>query len=276
MFSNARFSKPSPCPRSAIAEFEVGTHRPSFSTFSPHTRICNQKKKQLFNSSMKTTLHYPKPELYQLNPSIVPFSSFQQQIHKSEYAAVPFTPKAHSAPNPKQAGTVIELTKHSPIAEHVGASHHNYPTTVIGDTLLKQNAILTINNLPFLLNRLKEDIADITKTHNTVDSRIPTPPKGRKKAEPVDVDDIDVLVLDEATVQSINEYERKLKELNRVKLRIDQKSLNALADKDLLALKRLEVVAQTAVSTTQKEAYALTVEAIALIQTEIVRLQSPP
>ena len=170
MYSNARFSKPSPSPRSAIAEFEVGSHRPSFSTLFPTTRIPNhrQKTKQLFDSSMKTTLHYPKPELYQLNPSIVPFSSFQQPIHKSEYAAVPFTPKAHSAPNPKQAGTVIELTKHSPIAEHVGASHHQYPTTVIGDTLLKQNAILTINNLPYLLNRLKEDIADITKTRNNV------------------------------------------------------------------------------------------------------------
>ena len=115
---------------------------------------------------MKTTIHYPKPELYQINPSIVPFSSFQQPTHKSEYDAVPFTPKAHNTPNPKQDGTVIELTKHSPIAEHVGASHLKYPTTAIGDTMLKQNAILTINNLPSLLNRLKEDIADITKTCN--------------------------------------------------------------------------------------------------------------
>ena len=230
-----------------------------------------------FNSSNKTDLHCPKPELYQINPSIVPFSSFQQPIHKSEYAAVPFTPKTHTIPKFKQAGTVIELTKHSPIAEHVGASHHQYPTTAIGDTLLKQNAILTINNLPYLLNRLKEDIADITKTRNTVDSRNPTPPKiGRKKAEPIDVDDVDVLVLDEATVLSINEYERKLKELNRVKLRIDNNSLNALTDRDLLTLKRLEVVAQTEVSVSQKVAFAFTVEAIALIQAEITRLQSPP
>ena len=275
MYSNARFSKPSPSPRSALAEFEVGTHRPSFSTFSPHTRISNPKKKQFFNSSMKTTLHYPKPELYQLNPSIVPFSQFQQPIHKSEYAAVPFTPKAHNTPNPKQAGTVIELTKHSPIAEHVGASHHQYPTTAIGDTLLKQNAILTINNLPSLLNRLKEDIADITKTRNTVSNdRNQTPPKGRKKPNTGTADD--VLILDEATVQSINEYQRKLRELDRVKLRIDQNSINALTDRDLLTLKRLEVVAQTVVSIAQKDAHLLTVEAIALIQTEIVRLQSPP
>ena len=274
MYSNARFSKSSNPPRSSLAEFEVGTHRPSFSTFSPHTRICNQKKKQLFNSSMKTTIHYPKPELYQRNPSIVPFSSFQQQIHKSEYAAVPFTPKAHSAPNPKQAGTVIELTKHSPIAEHVGASHQQYPTTAIGDTMLKQNAILTINNLPSLLNRLKEDIADITKTRNTVaNDRNQTPPKGRKKTNNV-VDD-DIVVLDEATVQSINEYQRQLKELNRIKQRINENSLDPITDRDLLALKRIDVIAQTVLSISQKDAHLLIVEAIALVQAEIVRLQSP-
>ena len=273
MYTNARFSKPSNSPRSSLSEFEVGTHRPSFSTFSPHTRICNQKKKQLFNSSMKTTLHYPKPELYQRNPSIVPFSEFHQPTHKSEYAAVPFTPKAHNTPNPKQAGTVIELTKHSPIAEHVGASHHQYPTTAIGDTLLKQNAILTINNLPSLLNRLKEDIADIAKTR-VANDRNQTPPKGRKKPNTGTADD--VLILDETTVQSINEYQRKLRELDRVKLRIDQNSINALTDRDLLALKRIDVIAQTVLSISQKDAHLLTVEAIALIQAEIVRLQSPP
>ena len=273
MYYNARFSKPSPSPRSAIAEFEVGTHRPSFSTFSPHKRICNQKKKQLFNSSMKTTLHYPKPELYQLNPSIVPFSSFQQPTHKSEYAAVPFTPKAHNTPNPKQAGTVIELTKHSPIAEHVGASHLKYPTTVIGDTLLKQNAILMINNLPSLLNRLKEDIADIAKTR-VANDRNQTPPKGRKKPNTGTADD--VLILDEATVQSINEYQRQLRELGRIKLRINENSLDPITDRDLLALKRIDVIAQTVISIPQKDAFVFTVEAIALIQAEIVRLQSPP
>ena len=274
MYSNARFSKSSNPPRSLLAEFEVGTHRPSFSTFSPHTRINNQKKKQLFNSSMKTTIQFPKPEIYQRNPSIVPFSSFQQPIHKSEYAAVPFTPKAHNTPNPKQAGTVIELTKHSPIAEHVGASHLKYPTTAIGDTLLKQNAILTINNLPSLLNRLKEDIADITKTRNTVSNdKNQTPPKGRKKPNTV-VDD--VLILDEATVQSINEYQRQLKELSRIKLRINENSLDPITDRDLLALKRIDVIAQTVISIPQKDAFVFTVEAIALIQAEIVRLQSPP
>ncbi len=224
--------RPKATPRHAIENFEVGTYRPSFSTFSPRTRINNRKTKQLFNSSMKTTLHYPKPELYQINPSIVPFSSFQKPTHKSEYAAVPFTPKTHNTPNPKQAGTVIELTKHVPIAEHVGASHHQYPTTAIGDTLLKQNAILTINNLPSLLNRLKEDIADLTKTRNTVSNdRNQTPPKGRKK--PITVVD-DVLILDEATVQSINEYQRQLEELNRIKLRIIENSLDPIANRDLL------------------------------------------
>ena len=77
MYSNARLSNPSSplkAPRSAVDEFEVGTHRPSYTTFSENTLVPRhrQKTKQLFDASMKATLVYPKPELFQLDPRIVP------------------------------------------------------------------------------------------------------------------------------------------------------------------------------------------------------------
>ena len=109
MHSNARLSKPySPLksPRSAVDEFEFGTHSPAYTTFSETTFIPRhrQKTKQLIDASMKATLVYPKPELFQLDPSIVPFSSLQRErsaaaASTTETPAVPYTPnKEHTHP----------------------------------------------------------------------------------------------------------------------------------------------------------------------------------
>ena len=135
MYSNARLSKPSSplkAPRSAVDEFEVGTRRPSHTTFSENTLVPRQrqKTKQLFDASMKATLVYPKPEIYQLDPSIVKFSSLQRATSATSTAAsttetrdpchpLPYTPKEHhSPPQLRQAGTVVELSKHRPFAQH--------------------------------------------------------------------------------------------------------------------------------------------------------------
>ena len=98
---------------------------------------------------MKATLVYPKPEIYQLDPSIVKFSTLQRERSAAaansttEIAAVPYSPKEHTQPQLRQAGTVVELSKHRPIAQHVGATYHQYPVDVVGDTLLRQQALLT-------------------------------------------------------------------------------------------------------------------------------------
>ena len=76
------------------------------------------------------------PELFQLNPALVPFSSLRPSHHHptpaSESSDTPYTPTPHEHRNQPQAGTVLELSKHKPAAEHVGATHHQYPSTVVG------------------------------------------------------------------------------------------------------------------------------------------------
>ena len=109
MYSNARLSKlygPLKAPRSAVDEFEVGTHRPSYTTFSENTLVPRhrQKTKQLFDASMKATLVYPKPEIYQLDPSIVKFSSLQRAnfvaaASTTETPAVPYSPRNTALPS---------------------------------------------------------------------------------------------------------------------------------------------------------------------------------
>ena len=277
MYSNARLSKASaPVSRSTLDMFEVGTTRPPCSTFSPHTAIPRHKQKarQLFDSSMKTTTVHLTPELYQLNPAVVPFSSFHQSAaHASPCSnAVPFTPKAHSPPKPpKQAGTVVELPKHRPIAEHVGATHHKYPATAVGDTLLKQQALLTINGLPSLIAQLKDDLADITMARSGTVKKKESPKKREKKqSEPPPLHP----PLDYDVLEQMNEYQRVLREYQRVLLRINPDSADPLKDKDLIALKNLNAIDKaTASSMSQQQAHRLATEAMEDIEAQLAVLK---
>ena len=130
MYSNARLSKPThrPNPRSAVEQFKVGTVAPSHADFTHTTRLPRQSResKRLFDSSMKTAYLRHKPEIFQTNPAIVPFSALHQTRQASESSAVPYTPTPHEHCSQPKAGTVLELPKHKPVAEHVGATHHQY------------------------------------------------------------------------------------------------------------------------------------------------------
>ena len=297
MYSNARLSKPSTplkAPRSAVDHFEVGTHRPSYTTFSETTLVPRhrQKTKQLFDASMKATLVYPKPEIYQLDPSIVKFSSLQRAstaTSTTETPAVPYTPKEHSPPQLRQAGTVVELSKHRPFAQHVGATHHRYPIDVVGDTLLRQQALMTINNLPSIIARLKDDIGELTQARSGMAGMAPSRKKGTPPSVPPSVpprvgsaaaagnalDDFDEEELDEETDKEIKDIERIGKEIERVLLRIGT-SQDPLADKDLLALKRLGVVDQATLSATQAEAKRIATEATTAIKVRVAGLKGTP
>jgi len=226
---------------------------------------------------MKTTTVHLTPELYQLNPSIVPFSSLSHQsaAHASASSAVPFThspftPKAHSPPKPKQAGTVVELPKHRPIAEHVGATHHKYPATAVGDTLLKQQALLTINGLPSLIAQLKDDLADITMARSGMAKKKESPKKREKKqSEPPPLHP----PLDYDVLEQMNEYQRVLREYQRVLLRINPDSADPLKDKDLIALKNLNAIDKATASMSQQQAHRLATEAMEDIEAQLAVLK---
>ena len=179
----------------------------------------------------------------------------------------PATPHEHR--NQPKAGTVLELSKHKPVAEHVGATHHQYPSTVVGEALLKQQALLTINSLPSLISRLKEDLEGISNARNGIASSKKSP--GRKKEELADSEPI----IDDVVSEEIDEYERLLKEISRVQLRIGT-TQEQLADKDLLALKRFEVVNQVTMSLTPAAASKLVSEAVTALKAKLVSLKTPP
>ena len=89
------------------------------------------------------------------------------------------------------------------------------------------------------------------------------------------LDDFDEEELDEETEKEIKDIERIGKEIERVLLRIGT-SQEPLADKDLLALKRLGVVDQATLSATQAEANELATEATAAIKVRVAGLKGTP
>ena len=160
--------------------------------------------------------------------------------------------------------------------------------------MLRQQALLTINNLPSMIARLKDDIGELTKARSGIAGI--TPP--RKKRTPPSVpprvgsaaaaaagdalddfddalDDFDEEGLDEETEKEIKDIERIGKEIERVLLRIGT-SQEPLADKDLLALKRLGVVDQGTMAATQGEAKRLATEATSAIKVRVAGLKGTP
>ena len=169
--SNARIkiNRSPKTPLLVIDDFEVGTIAPSCVTFHVPYRLPNYHTHQvsLIHRSMRSEHIQEPPATNQLNASLVSFSAFAKSSSPTTFKNIPDrtpnTPKPYKQSPPPQSETVVELAKHRPITHHVGATHHRYPATSIGDTLLKQQAILTINDLPSIITRLKEDLTDIKR-----------------------------------------------------------------------------------------------------------------
>ena len=158
--------------------------------------------------------------------------------------------------------------------------------------MLRQQALLTINNLPSMIARLKDDLGELTQARNGMAGMAPSRKKGTPPNVPPRVgsaaaagnalddfddalDDFDEEELDEETEKEIKEIERIGKEIERVLLRIGT-SQEPLADKDLLALKRLGVVDQGTMAATQGEAKRLATEATNAIKVRVAGLKGTP
>ena len=89
------------------------------------------------------------------------------------------------------------------------------------------------------------------------------------------LDDFDEEELDEETEKEIKNIERIGKEIERVLLRIGS-GQDPLADKDLLALKRLGVMDQGTMAATQGEAKRLATEATTAIKVRVAGLKGTP
>ena len=160
--------------------------------------------------------------------------------------------------------------------------------------MLRQQALLTINNLPSMIARLRDDLGELTQARSGMAGMVGIAPPRKKKKPPTIVksaaaaaagnaldefddalDYFDEEDLDEETEKEIKDIERIGKEIERVLLRIGT-SQEPLADKDLLALKRLGVMDQGTMAATQGEAKRLATEATTAIKVRVAGLKGTP
>ena len=272
VYANARFriNRAPKAPLSAIDEFQVGTVAPAFVSVHqppalPKYRLRN---KALVDASRRSTVVPPRPEINQLNAALFPFATLTA-ITPNDIAATPYTP-SHVPPSPNQAGTVVELSKHRPIAEHVGATRRKYPTPPTGDALLKQQAVLTINSLPSLISRLKDDIAGIANARNNIS---PSPrKKSPKKPRPEKEEEETVEPsppLDYDLLQELNQLTQQKTQAEGLLLHFDAMSNKRIGSRALEALKADNLVDGSIASVLQRDAHALVTSKIERLQSEI-------
>jgi len=289
-------------PRAIVDNFEVDTIAPSFVTSHVPYHIFKRCPHQqtLVRSSMRSEQVYETPVISQINAALVPFSAFAKSsaptTFKTTNNRIPQTTKPSKQAHPPQHGTVVELAKHRPITHHVGAAHHRYPSTLIGDTLLKQQAILTINSLPSLIDRLKQDLTVIKrartcnisatskKTENTDNGEQANDANFFDATNSADAGDIaeaedqqsseQETASETETQNDLDILSKQMRDAENVLLRFDARSTRKIGARELTELKQMGVVEKETETVTQREAHSLITAKITQLEAAIFDLGS--
>ena len=299
--SNARIkiNRSPKAPLLVLDDFEVGTVAPSCVTLHVPYRLPKHHTRQvsLVHKSMRSEHIQEPPAINQLRASLVPFSVFLQDSASTTQISSRLlqTPKPNKQPAPPLAGTVVELAKQRPITHHVGATHHRYPSTSIGDTLLKQQAILTINSLPSLIDRLKQDLVYIKRIRTGNINA--TPKKAERKcsreqtsdpnffdaadyADAGDIFDADQQASDQETASEtetqsdVDLLAKQMRDAENVLLRFDARSTRKIGARELTELKQMGMVNKETETVTQREAHSIITAEIAQLEAAILDLGS--
>ena len=295
-YTNARFvvhRKPV-TPRSASETTNAGTVAPSFATSykPPCLPKYRTRAKNLQETSMRSRTAFGTPEINQMNANVVSFASIQSTpTTHTKPAGPPHAPHAQDPPTSEGAGTKVELIKHRPIAQHIGATYHQYPQNKVGDTLLRQQAILAINSIPGLIERLHQDISDIrtirrstTTTppeqpddwHNAEEEPLPVPsptPSAPLSSDAAAFAVPPPLSFDPSTAQSTRTLETLKAKMVGIQLHFDPGKQTKIGARDMQLLKSEELVDTSVTTLTQREAHAIVSQEIAYIDEEIESLR---
>ena len=242
---------------------------------------------------MRSRTAFGTPEINQMNANVVSFASIRSTpTTHTKPAGPPHAPQAQDPPTSDRAGTKVELIKHRPIAQHIGATYHQYPHDKVGDTILRQQAILAINSIPGLIERLHQDISDIrTIRRETLTPPAPDPPdddghnegqeplpmSSQMPGTPVLSDAAEARTpptrsIDPETAKRVRELEKWRAKMVGAQLHFDPGKNVKIGAGALESLKKAGLVDATVLTLTQKEAHAKVSEEITRIDEEIASL----
>jgi hypothetical protein len=181
----------------------------------------------------------------------------------------------------------VELTKHRPITQHIGATYHQYPHDKVGDTLLRQQAVLAINSIPGLIERLHQDISDIRTIRRQTTATPPQPPEDWHNAEEeshpsptantrdsndaADIGDPPERQID--TAQRVRSLERLKTKMAGIQMHFDPGKQSKVGTRDLQLLKSEDLIDASVSILSQREAHAIVSKQIVDIEEEIASLK---
>ena len=222
-----------------------------------------QQNYDIRNNTSRTILEYNEAMNYEKNANLQLFTDINKNNNTSYERPAP-TSLRRSFYNPplRSNNTTQETGKPRIIKEHIGASNTQFPTTRIGQEILRQKALMNITELPNIMKSLINSVKDLKQIRNvkdgivdetgtveepTVVERTNIAPTGTSSATPsktkppkdhedvryspgVDLDDSSGDEAYEAPAedaQKLNDeekemYTKTLKELNRIAYRIEK------------------------------------------------------
>ena len=207
---------------------------------------------------------------YEKNANLQLFSTINKNNKTShELPAPAIHRRAFYNPPSRSTNTAQETGKPRIIKEHIGASNTQFPTTRIGQEILRQKALINITELPNIMKTLINSVKDLKQIRNVKDGIIEETKKveepsvvARKniapsKTTPDDYDKVqpiprkrnssedEVVEVPTEVVQALTDDEKEmyattLKELDRIASRIRRNrtindvNLNQLIDLDII------------------------------------------
>ena len=229
-----------------------------------------QQNYDIRNNTSRTILEYNEALNYEKNANLQLFTDINKNNNTSYERPAP-TSHRRSFYNPplRSNNTTQETGKPRIIKEHIGASNTQFPTTRIGQEILRQKALMNITELPNIMKSLINSVKDLKQIRNVKDGIIEetkkvevptvverkntapskTTPDDYDKVQPIprkrnssedEVVEVPTEVVQDLTDDEKEMYTATLKELDRIASRIrrnrsiNDANLNQLIDLDII------------------------------------------
>ena len=158
-------------PKLGVENFAVGcvTEPTEYDTVpkSIHRTKYVQQKYDIRNNTSRAILEYKEALNYEKNANLNRFSDINKNNKSSyELPAPAIHRRTFYNPPLRSNDTIQETDKPRIIEEHIGATNTNFPTTRIGQELLRQKALMNVTELPSIMKSLINSVKDLKQIRN--------------------------------------------------------------------------------------------------------------
>jgi len=237
-----------------------------------HRTKYSEQRKAIHANTQSTVEQHVTPKVYELD-STLPQKKFsdvdKNKANCHETTGKRFVGRTFTIPNIIQNNVAIETSKPIILKEHVGGSSDEYPTSKIGEALIKQKAInFLANDFPESLSKLNKKLAMClsiqtkgTPTQTPTTSPPPSPPTKSIHSTPVTNTGNEIpmevkMEVEHTTLTESTEYEGRsaeeeeedenykqiLGKLSRIKSRVSRNPMNDIDVRTMNYLRDIKII----------------------------------